>query len=58
MNNNYLEAFEWRYATKKMNGQDIPEEKLSDMLEAKRLSPSALGFTRYTVLVIRDQEIR
>jgi nitroreductase / dihydropteridine reductase len=58
MNNSYLEAFEWRYATKKMNGQEIPEEKLNDILEAIRLSPSSLGFTPYTVLVIRDKETR
>jgi nitroreductase/dihydropteridine reductase len=58
MNNNFLEAFEWRYATKKMNGQEIPEEKLNEILEAIRLSPSSLGFTPYTILVIRDKETR
>jgi nitroreductase len=58
MNNNFLEAFEWRYATKKMNGQEIPEEKLNDILEAIRLTPSSLGFTPYTILVIKDMEIR
>ena len=58
MNNNFLEAFEWRYATKKMNGQEIPEEKLNDILEAIRLSPSSLGFTPYTILVIKDKETR
>lgn len=58
MNNNFLEAFEWRYATKKMNGQEIPKEKLNDILEAIRLSPSSLGFTPYTILVIKDKETR
>ncbi len=58
MNNNFLEAFEWRYATKKMNGQEIPEEKLNDILDAIRLSPSSLGFTPYTILVIKDKETR
>jgi nitroreductase len=58
MNNSYLDAFEWRYATKKMNGKEIPEEKLNDILEAIRLSPSSLGFTPYTVLVIQDKETR
>lgn len=58
MNNNFLEAFKWRYATKKMNGQEIPEEKLNDILEAIRLSPSSLGFTPYTILVIKDKETR
>lgn len=58
MNHNFLEAFEWRYATKKMNGQEIPEEKLNDILEAIRLSPSSLGFTPYTILVIKDKVTR
>lgn len=58
MENNLLKALEWRYATKKMNGQEIPEEKLNNILEAIRLSPSSLGFTPYTVLVVKDKAVR
>lgn len=58
MENNLLKALEWRYATKKMNGQEIPAEKLNNILEAIRLSPSSLGFTPYTVLVVKDKAVR
>jgi len=54
----FIEALEWRYATKKMNGEQIPEEQLNNILEAIRLSPSSLGFTPYTILVIKDQETK
>ncbi|MEY2835021.1 MAG: hypothetical protein RLZZ557_683 [Bacteroidota bacterium] len=58
MENNLLKALEWRYATKKMNGREIPDETLNNILEAIRLSPSSLGFTPYTVLVVKDKAVR
>ena len=53
-----LESLKWRYATKKMNGEKIPEDKLSRILEATRLAPSSYGLTPYTVLVVEDQELK
>jgi nitroreductase/dihydropteridine reductase len=53
-----IKALEWRYATKKMNGKQIPEEQLNNILEAIRLSPSSLGFTPYTIIVVKDQETK
>ena len=52
---NLIKALEWRYATKRMNGQEIEEKKLNTILEAIRLAPSSLGFTPYTVIVIKDK---
>ena len=49
---------EWRYATKRMNGQTIPQEKIDNILEAIRLAPSSYGLTPYSVLVIKDPELR
>ena len=49
---------EWRYATKRMNGKTIPEEKINNILEAIRLTPSSYGLTPYKVLVITDTELR
>ncbi len=49
---------EWRYATKRMNGKAVPQEKLDAILEAIRLSPSSYGLTPYTVFVIKDLELR
>jgi len=53
-----LEALEWRYAVKKMNGTKIPAEKLNQILEATRLAPSAFGLTPYTIIVVEDEATR
>ena len=55
---NLIKALEWRYATKRMNGQEIEEKKLNTILEAIRLAPSSLGFTPYTVIVIKDKSLK
>jgi nitroreductase/dihydropteridine reductase len=53
-----IEKLNWRYATKKMNGQKIPQEKLNRILEAIRLSASSFGLQPFSVLVIEDPEVR
>ncbi len=53
-----LNALEWRYASKKMNGEQVPEEKVERILEAIRLAPSSMGLQPYTVLVIKNAEIK
>jgi len=47
---------EWRYATKRMNGKSVPQEKIDNILEAIRLTPSSYGLTPYSVLVIKDRD--
>ncbi|ADQ17840.1 nitroreductase [Leadbetterella byssophila DSM 17132] len=51
-----LEDLKWRYATKKMNGQAVPEEKLNYILEAARLAPSTSGLQPYKILVVTDKQ--
>ncbi|GAA4299241.1 nitroreductase family protein [Nibribacter koreensis] len=53
-----IEDLNWRYATKRMTGEAIPEEKLNNILEAIRLSASSMGFQPYSVLVIKDTDLR
>lgn len=53
-----LESLQWRYATKKMNGEKIPQGKLERILEATRLAPSSYGLTPYQVIVVEDQELK
>jgi nitroreductase len=53
-----IEALEWRYAVKKMNGNKIPADKLNAIIEATRLAPSGFGLTPYTIIVVEDDEIR
>ena len=52
-----LDDLKWRYATKKMNGQTVPEDKVNYVLEAARLSPSAFGLQPYQVFVITDKTL-
>ena len=53
-----LESLRWRYATKKMNGEKIPQDKLNTILEATKLAPSSYGLTPYQVIVVEDQELK
>lgn len=53
-----LESLQWRYATKKMNGEKIPQDKLDRILQATRLAPSSYGLTPYKVIVVEDQELK
>ena len=53
-----LESLQWRYATKKMNGEKIPTDKLNTILEATKLAPSSYGLTPYQVIIIEDQELK
>ncbi|WP_460540756.1 nitroreductase family protein [Echinicola sediminis] len=53
-----IENLTWRYATKKMNGKVVPEEKVDYILEAARLAPSSSGLQPYRVLVVTDPEIK
>jgi nitroreductase/dihydropteridine reductase len=52
-----IEALNWRYATKKMNGQKVPQEKLDYILEATRLAPSSSGLQPYEIFVISNPEL-
>lgn len=53
-----INALNWRYATKKMNGQVVPEEKVKTILEAARLAPTSSGLQPFSVLLITDPELK
>jgi nitroreductase / dihydropteridine reductase len=52
-----VENLNWRYATKKMNGQTIPADKLQYILNAAKLAPSSSGLQPYSILVISNKEL-
>ena len=52
-----LEDLNWRYATKKMNGKIVPQDKVDYILEAARLAPSSSGLQPYQLLVITDKAL-
>ncbi len=49
-----VENLKWRYATKRMNGEKVPAEKLENILEAIQLAPTSIGMQPFTILVIED----
>ena len=53
-----LNNLKWRYATKRMNGQKVPAEKIENILEAIQLAPTSIGLQPFTVLVIEDPELK
>jgi nitroreductase / dihydropteridine reductase len=50
-------ALNWRYATKRMNGAEIPKVKLDIILNAISLAPSSFGLQPYSILVIENKEL-
>lgn len=54
---NLVENLQWRYATKKMNGQKVPKDKLDYILEAARLAPSSSGMQPYRIILVDNKEI-
>ncbi|MES2314745.1 MAG: NAD(P)H-dependent oxidoreductase [Patescibacteria group bacterium] len=56
--NTLTQQLEWRYATKRMTGATVPQEKIDAILEAIRLAPSSYGLAPYKVFVITNPEVR
>lgn len=55
---NLIEQLNWRYATKRMNGTKVPQEKVDRILEAIRLAPTSYGLQAFKVFEIEDEAIR
>ncbi len=55
---NIVQNLKWRYATKAMNGQAVPQEKVDYILEAIQLTASSSGLQPFEVLVVTDPEVK
>lgn len=55
---NLIEALNWRYATKRMNGQKVPQQKMDTILQAASLAPSSMGLQPYSVIVVENEALR
>ena len=53
-----LSKLNWRYATKRMTGEKIPDQIIETILEAIRLSASSAGLQPYTIFVISNEELK
>lgn len=52
-----IEALHWRYAAKRMTGEQLPAEKVETVLEAVRLAPTSSGIQPFTILHITDKQL-
>jgi nitroreductase / dihydropteridine reductase len=53
-----IQNLQWRYATKKMNGEKISDDKLNAILDATNLSASSYGLQPYKVVVVSNDVIK
>src|SRR5690606_9388874 len=53
-----LNALQWRYATKKMNGKPVSQEKVDKILEAASLAPTSSGLQPFEIIVITNPELK
>lgn len=53
-----LNALNWRYATKKMNGNSVPDHEVSKIVEAAYLAPSSSGLQPFEIICISNQELK
>ncbi|MCP4442809.1 MAG: NAD(P)H-dependent oxidoreductase [Aureispira sp.] len=54
----FLKKLNERYATKAMNGKTVPQEKIDNILEAIRLTPTSSGLQPFEVFVITNSETK
>lgn len=53
-----LSALNWRYATKKMNGEKVDQNLVDQILEAAYLAPTSSGLQPFQIFVISNQELK
>ena len=53
-----LDKLNWRYATKAMNGQKIPQGKIDNIIEAISLAPTSSGLQPFEVVMVTNQEVK
>lgn len=53
-----LEALDWRYATKRMSGEKLDENVVTNIIEAARLAPTSAGLQPIHLFVISNHEVK
>ncbi|PIB36471.1 NAD(P)H-dependent oxidoreductase [Reichenbachiella sp. 5M10] len=53
-----LDKLNWRYATKAMNGEKVPQEKVDHIIEAASLAPTSSGLQPFEILVVTNPEVK
>jgi len=55
---NLVKSLQWRYATKRMNGTAVAQDKVDKILEAINLAPTSFGLQPFQVIEISDRTLR
>lgn len=53
-----LDALQWRYATKKMNGNTVPQESVTKILKAAHLAPTSSGLQPFEIIVVTNPDLK
>lgn len=52
------DALQWRYATKKMNGQKVDQNKIDLIIDAAYWAPTSSGLQPFEVIAVSNPEVR
>lgn len=53
-----LEKLNWRYAAKAMNGEEVSQEKMDNIIEAASLAPTSSGLQPFEIIDITNPEVK
>ena len=53
-----IPALQWRYATKKMNGEKVSQKNINSILESARLAPTSSGLQPFEMIVISNKALK
>lgn len=54
----FLSNLEWRYATQRFNGVDVPGDQVTKIFDAIRMAPTSFGLQPFHVSVITNAELK
>ena len=53
-----LDKLNWRYAAKAMNGEEVSQEKMDNIIEAASLAPTSSGLQPFEIIDITNPEVK
>jgi len=55
---NLQQALQWRYATKRMNGEKIDQSLIHEIIHAAQMAPSSLGLQPFNIIHLKSDEVK
>ncbi|WP_432709767.1 NAD(P)H-dependent oxidoreductase [Pedobacter sp.] len=53
-----IQALNWRYATKKMNGKAVSQDKVDQIIKAAHLAPTSSGLQPFKIIVVTNPDLK